>query len=101
MDFVSRLDHVAVSSYMSVWREVELEKIRNPNSTGNNLPYFISYQCKIMKITVTSITCIYIHQRQEPCWWLYSARFSQKVVSGKKPPTLKNLAAHLDIVPLT
>ena len=32
-----------------------------------------------------------------PC----SARFSQKVVSGKKPPTSKNLAAHLEILPLT
>ena len=31
----------------------------------------------------------------------YSARFSQKVVSGKKPPTSKNLAAHLEILPLT
>ena len=30
-----------------------------------------------------------------------SARFSQKVVSGKKPPTSKNLAAHLEILPLT
>ena len=30
-----------------------------------------------------------------------SARFSQKVVSGKKPPTSENLAAHLEIVPLT
>ena len=32
---------------------------------------------------------------------LSSARFSQKVVSGKKPPTSKNLAAHLEILPLT
>ena len=32
---------------------------------------------------------------------LNSARFSQKVVSGKKPPTSKNLAAHLEILPLT
>ena len=30
-----------------------------------------------------------------------SARFSQKLVSGKKPPTKKNLAAHLETVPLT
>ena len=30
-----------------------------------------------------------------------SARFSQKVVSGKKPPTSKNLVAHLEILPLT
>ena len=30
----------------------------------------------------------------------YSARFSQKVVSDKKPPTPKNLAAHLETVPL-
>ena len=32
---------------------------------------------------------------------LLSARFSQKVVSGKKPPTPKNLAAHLKTMPLT
>ena len=31
----------------------------------------------------------------------FSAQFSQKVVSGKKPPTSKNLAAHLEILPLT
>ena len=30
-----------------------------------------------------------------------SARFSQKVVRGKKPPSPKNLAAHLEKVPLT
>ena len=30
-----------------------------------------------------------------------SARFSEKVVSGKKPFTPKNLAVHLEIVPLT
>ena len=33
--------------------------------------------------------------------YLISARFSQKVVSSKKPPTSKNLAAHLEILPLT
>ena len=31
---------------------------------------------------------------------MVSARFSQKVVSGKKPPPPKNLAAHLETVPL-
>ena len=35
------------------------------------------------------------------CSRTFSARFSQKVVSGKKPPTSKNLAAHLEILPLT
>ena len=29
-----------------------------------------------------------------------SARFSRKAVSGKKPPALEGLAAHLPIVPL-
>ena len=30
-----------------------------------------------------------------------SAQFSQKVVTGKKPPSPKNLVAHMEIVPLT
>ena len=38
---------------------------------------------------------------QSACSKSHSARFSQKVVSGKKPPTSKNLAAHLEILPLT
>ena len=33
--------------------------------------------------------------------YMFSARFSQKVVSGKKPPTPKYLAAHFETAPLT
>ena len=50
---------------------------------------------KMLAIVVSKWTMISSENKNN------SARFSQKEVSGKKPPTSKNLAAHLEILPLT